>query len=218
MIRQLAASFSEEFYTLHRTLFGPRGQTDTTAIQFCASHLSEGVTSTTLAFALSIANTYGPHSVIAVEANLRKPSFNQMLGINPRETLADVLRGQIPLRDAIQNPGELGISVITAGNESTEAERLPVDPLLNKLGVALAELKQTYPLVLVDSPPVIPFVDASVIAGEVDKVVLVVEARVTRSEVVNRSIDKLKTSGRDISGIILTKRQFSIPKLLYRFL
>jgi Mrp family chromosome partitioning ATPase len=217
MIDQLAASFSEEFHGLHRMLFGKRGQTEACSVLFCASHFSEGVTSTALAFALSVVQAYGPQSVVAVEANFRKPSFNTLLGIRPDVTLADVLSGRRALEDGIQDLGSRGISVISAGQELRETELFAVESLLDNLGDTLNHLKQAYRHVIVDSPPVIPYVDATVIAGAVDKVVLIVESKVTRSEVVDRAIEKLKAGGGTVSGIILTKREFYIPRWIYRF-
>ena len=47
---------------------------------------------------------------------------------------------------------------------------------------------------------------------------LVVESERTRSEVVDHALDRLKSAGADILGIILNKREFHIPKGVYRFL
>ncbi len=218
MITQLAKSFSEQFHELHRTLWGVRGSSRPTAVQFCSSHFSEGVTTTTLAFALCLAHTYGRESVIAIEANLRKPSFNDLLKIRPAITLFDVLAGRAPVEKAIDRSNSFGFSLISAGIEPPEGQRLEAERMLDNLGPTVIELKKHYSHILVDSAPVIPFIDASVIAGAVDKVVLLVEAKVTRSEVVDRSIQKLKSGGAEISGIVLTKREFFIPKWLYRFI
>jgi len=49
-------------------------------------------------------------------------------------------------------------------------------------------------------------------------VVLVVESELTRAQVVDYAIDRLNSSGANILGTILNKRQFNIPKWLYRFL
>jgi Mrp family chromosome partitioning ATPase len=56
------------------------------------------------------------------------------------------------------------------------------------------------------------------LAGLVDQVVLVVESNTTRSEVLNHSIEKMKAAGAKISGTLLNKREFYIPKWVYRLL
>jgi len=70
----------------------------------------------------------------------------------------------------------------------------------------------------VDSPPVIPFNDATRICEVTDGVVLVVESERTRSEVVDHALDRLKSAGAEILGVVLNKREFHIPKGIYRFL
>jgi Mrp family chromosome partitioning ATPase len=218
MITQLAELYSEQFHELHRALFGMQESSGPTAVQFCASHFSEGVTTTSLAFAKCLARTHGSESVIVVEANLRKPSFNQLLKINPAATLPDVLAGRGPAEIAIETSSSLGVPLISAGYDVKSVDQCPVESMLDRLGPVLTELKKRYRHIIIDSAPVIPFIDASIIANAVDKIALLVEAKVTRSEVVDRSIQKLKSGGGEISGIILTKREFFIPKWIYRFL
>ncbi len=218
MITLLADTFSEQFQELHRTLFGVRGSSGPTSVQFCSCHFSEGVTTTVLAFALCLARSYGHDSVIAIDANLRKPSFNEFLKIKPANDLLDVLTGRVPVERAIERSDSLGFSVISAGAEPKAGQRISAEPMLDNLAPVVTALKKHYRYVLVDSAPVVQFIDATIIAGAVDKVVLLVEAKVTRSEVVDRSIQKLKSGGAEISGIVLTKREFYIPKWLYRFI
>jgi Mrp family chromosome partitioning ATPase len=218
MIAQLAESYSEQFHELHRALFGIQETSGPTAVQFCASHFSEGVTTTTLAFASCLARTHGSESVIAVEANLRRPSFNQVLKITPATTLPDVLAGRASVESAIETSSSFGFPLVSAGSGVKSGGQTPVESMLDQLGQVLTDLKKRYRHIIIDSAPVIPFIDASIIASAVDKIALLVEAKVTRSEVVDRSIQKLKSGGGEISGIVLTKREFFIPKWIYRFL
>ena len=75
-----------------------------------------------------------------------------------------------------------------------------------------------YRYILLDSPPVIPFIDSTIITGMVDGVVFIIESNLTRSQVVQHAIEKLKAGGGEIMGVILNKREFHIPKWIYRFL
>jgi len=82
----------------------------------------------------------------------------------------------------------------------------------------LAELKKMYRYILLDSPPVIPFIDSTIITGMTDGVVFVIESNRTRSQVLQNAIERLKSGGGEILGLILNKREFHIPKWIYRFL
>jgi len=218
MIKRLAITFAEEFHQLHRTLVGKRDLEPTTAVQFTAAQLGEGVTSLTLAFAAAIAASHKRFSVIAVEANLRKPSFSDVLNIVPEKSLLDIVSNGDELQRAIQKIDQYGFSVICAGDASVkEGQEGIIESTLDGLSQAIGELKKMYSHVLVDSPPVIPYFDAGVIAAAVDSVVLVVESEKTRSEVLDRAIEKLNMVEANISGVILNKRALRIPKWIYRF-
>jgi len=89
---------------------------------------------------------------------------------------------------------------------------------LDRFGDLVTVLKNKYKYILVDSPPVIPFIDATRICEVTDGVIMIVESEGTRSEVVDHALDRLKSAGAEILGIILNKREFHIPKGVYRFL
>jgi Mrp family chromosome partitioning ATPase len=89
---------------------------------------------------------------------------------------------------------------------------------LEGIGKLIDMLRGKYRYVLIDSPPVLPYVDSDIISAFVDGVAIVVEANSTRSEVLNVAINRLKSVDAKIVGLILNKRQFYIPKWLYKFI
>ena len=102
--------------------------------------------------------------------------------------------------------------------KETQSKEFTCESFLQRFDGILAELKKSYRFILIDSPPVIPYMDASIIAPMTDGVVLLIQANLTRSEVVDHSIEKLESVGGKIVGIVLNKRVFHIPKWIYRFL
>jgi Mrp family chromosome partitioning ATPase len=89
---------------------------------------------------------------------------------------------------------------------------------LEKMGKLIDKLKSYYKYILIDSPPVVPYLDSDIICTFADGVVIIVEANSTRAEVLNFAIRRLKSVDAPIVGLILNKRVFYIPKWLYRFL
>jgi DNA-binding CsgD family transcriptional regulator len=65
------------------------------------------------------------------------------------------------------------------------------------------ELAQDADLVLVDSPPVLPVADATILASIVDGVVLVVKADRTRRQEMCDSMDNLRKVGANLLGVVL---------------
>ena len=209
MFKELASSFADEFYRVERALFPRDNSTTSRAIQFTAAHFSEGVTSTTLALATFLAKVHSPDSIIVVEANMRRPSFPELLKIEPDKSLAGILQNSEPLEEAIQQTNYYGFSILPALSGFGSEKALERGAHLENLEGALAELKKMYRYILLDSPPVIPFVDSTIITGMTDGVVFVIESNLTRSQVVQNAIERLKSGGGEILGLILTRQSRS---------
>jgi Mrp family chromosome partitioning ATPase len=218
MFKELASSFTDEFYRLDRTLFPRDSAVRSRAIQFTASHFSEGVTSTTLAFATFLAKVHSPNAVIAVEANMRRPSFRKILQVDGDKSLSGILQNSEPLEEAILRTNDQTFSILQAVSGSGSEGGLEREARLENLESVIASLKRMYRYILLDCPPVIPFIDSTIITGMTDGVVFVVESNLTRSQVVQHATEKLKSGGGEILGIILNKREFHIPRWIYRFL
>jgi Mrp family chromosome partitioning ATPase len=218
MIDSLANSFVDEFHKLERALFS-KGRTSGFTVQFTSSHSGEGVTSVTLAFAKFLAAIYGTDSVVAIEANLRKPSFHKILEIPCENNLRAALTKESPIEKSLQVCQKNGIHVIPAGPVPQTDDDSSYARLLQNFGdIVTPGLRKKFSYLLVDSPPVVPFVDSLLVCRAVDGVVLVVESGLTRSEVVQHALDKLKSGQANMLGTILNKRELHIPKWLYRFL
>ena len=218
MIRQLASSFADEFYRLDRALFSRTGSERSGVIQFTACHWSEGVTSTTLAFASFLASVHASDHLLVVEANLRRPSFHEMLNLSSGKSFVDALDNSEPMESAIELVPEYGFWATPATKEPGQERKVAFESTLERLEPALLEVRKSYPCILLDTPPVIPFIDSTIISGMTDGVVLVVESSLTRAQVVDHALEKLRSSGAKLLGIVLNKREFHIPKWIYRFL
>jgi len=207
----MVKAYREVFRRIDRALWCRESSESSSVVQITSSHFGEGVTTITLAMALFMAESHD--DVIAVEANLRRPSFSEMLGIEPAGSLEQVLEQSCSLERAIQRAAGYNFSILPAGPVS---ERQDHDVLLARLRTVLAELRNSYGYILVDSPPVISFDDASIISGVADCTVIVVASNSTRSEVLEHTIDMLKDANARMLGTLLNKREHHIPRWLYR--
>lgn len=218
MIRELASSFADEFYRLDRALFARTGSERSGVFQFTACHWSEGVTSTTLAFATFLAGVHATEKLLVMEANLRRPSFREMLNLDPGKSFVEALENSEPLESAIEFVPEYGFSITSAPPSYGQEKKLACESSLERLDRLIPQLRDTYPYILLDTPPVIPFIDSTIVSSMTDGVLLVVESNLTRAQVVDHATEKLRSAGAKIVGIILNKREFHIPKWIYRFL
>ena len=111
-----------------------------------------------------------------------------------------------------------GFRSLSAGASPIDGAATGPEFYLEHIGKIFDELRTRYRFIIVDTPPVVPFVDSDIVAGFVDSVVIVVEATTTKAEVLDVTINRLKAVEAHIAGLILNKRVFYIPKWLYRFL
>ncbi len=187
------------------------------AVQFTACHENSGVTSITLAFASFLARLHGPESVIAVEANMRRPQFAKSFQLEGSQGLLEALERSVTPEEVTIDTKD-GFAILPAGSIRTETACGALESCFERMGEVIGELRKRYTYILLDTPPVGKYIDATIIGGYVDGTVLVVEANVTRSEVLEDSISRLTAGQSVIYGIILNKREFHIPKWLYKLL
>jgi capsular exopolysaccharide synthesis family protein len=129
--------------------------------------------STTI-YNLAIVCAQSGQSVILVDCDLRRPTIHDLLDVPNDRGVSNYLRGEGDPLDYIQQTSLPKLHVLTAGET-------PIAEIGNfsgdKIRALFDELKQRYDLVLIDSPPVLGISDGSIIAREVDYVILVIQHR-----------------------------------------
>jgi capsular exopolysaccharide synthesis family protein len=129
--------------------------------------------STTI-YNLAIICAQAGQSVILIDCDLRRPTLHELLGVSNERGLSNYLRSEGDVVNFIQQTAIPKLQVLTAGNmPMSEIGVLAGDKIRNMLD----DLKQRYDLVLIDAPPVLGISDGSIIAREVDYVILVIQHR-----------------------------------------
>jgi len=149
---------------------------------------------------LAVAMAQAGLSVVAVDADLRRPRLHQLFGLEPRhEGLTRALVGGNT--NGLLQPTQVeGLVVLTSG----EVPPNPVEMLgSQRMQELLAELAQQVNVVLMDGPPVLPVADAAVLAQAVDGVLLVLEAGHTRREAARHAVESLRQVGANLVGVVL---------------
>lgn len=137
--------------------------------------------------------------VLVIDADLRRPRQAEYFDIANGAGLTNVLAGQVPVADVIQPWGELQLSVLPSGEIPPNPAELLGSQAMTDL---LARLRPQYDHIIIDSPPVLPVTDATVLAGAVDGVVLVVRLGKTSRAALNETIVVLDTAEAKPIGII----------------
>ncbi len=181
----------EEYNKLRSTLIAlTTGEIFRNTIMVTSTVSEEGKTMTALNLAISLAKEHD-HTVLLVDADLRRPSIHQYLDIKPEFGLVHCLRDNLPIEKALIKTGVGKLVILPAG----EAIKEPVDLLSSKRMKAIVkELKQRYPerYVIFDTPPALPFADAGVLASVVDTTLFVVREGKPKLEDLVETLEEFK--------------------------
>ena len=75
----------------------------------------------------------------------------------------------------------------------------------NRMGELFEEVSQRFSIILVDTPPVLPYVDADSLAQWADAIVLVVKSRTHTASTLKKVMDRLRESKVPIIGVVLNQ-------------
>jgi succinoglycan biosynthesis transport protein ExoP len=156
----------------------------------------------TIAINLAVAFADTGARVILVDADLRRPSIAQYIGIESNVGLTTVLIGRVDVQDVVQPFGASTLDVLPTGQIPPNPSELLGSPAMAGL---LDRLTATYDMVLLDSPPLLPVTDAAVLSKLAGGVLLVVGADRIHRPQLQETLVSLETAGADLFGIVLNK-------------
>lgn len=161
-----------------------------------------------MAHGMSINHT----NVLLIDGNPRAPKLHERYGIPRTPGLMDVLFLDTPLEDAVHKTKYRDLHIMPFGQGPPGRP----NPLKNDaLQALLHQLKDHYDFVIMDGHSQIGSSDGPLLASVFDGAVLVVECEKTKWEVVQEASKKIALLGGQPLGIVLNKRRFYIPELLY---
>lgn len=170
--------------------------------------------STTIAN-LAIAFAQSNQKVLLIDCDLRQPKQGVIFGINKMKTgLTNLMVDQLPVDTAINGIPNLSLDVMVAGSKKVSAAELLNSEDFEEM---IKSFRKIYDLILIDTPPVLSFADASIISKVVDGVVLVVASGETKKAMVVESKKNLDKVGANLVGVILTKMKFNRNPEYYRY-
>jgi succinoglycan biosynthesis transport protein ExoP len=170
------------------------------SIVISSSIPGEGKSTMAINLAVSLADTGA--RVILVDADLRRPSIAEYIGIEGRVGLTTVLIGRADVEDVVQPLGTTTLDLLPAG-------QIPPNPseLLGSAAMAslLDRLTSSYDMVLLDSPPLLPVTDAAVLSKLAGGALIVVGADRIHRPQLQETLGSLETAGAHVLGIVLNK-------------
>ena len=161
---------------------------------------AEGKSTVAANLAVSLAETGA--RVLLVDADLRRPAVADVLGIEGGVGLTTVLAGQATVDQIVQDWGPNGLQVLPSGAVPPNPAELLASPAMRRF---VAELRTAYDYVVIDTTPVLPVADASVLSRVVDGVVVVANARRVRRGQLVQCLGDLSRVSANVLGVVLNQ-------------
>lgn len=164
----------------------------------------EGKTFCTINLAISLAMEMD-RTVLLVDADVAKPSIASMLGIKEKAErgLMDILLDRnVGLADVLCRTNIGKLTVLPAGTPHARATEMLASARMRAL---LQEMAERYPdrIIIFDSPPLLAASEASVLAGGMGQIVLVVEAGRTTETALKDALSRIESG--NVVGVVLNK-------------
>jgi len=178
------------------------------SLMVTSAHPGEGKTFTSINLGISIAQELN-RTVLLVDCDMRIPEkghydfASDFFGVKVRHGLSDYLLDRVGLEDILLNPGIDRLTLLPGGNPLVNSAELLASV---KMQMLVREMKIRYGkerIVIFDSPSILRISDPLVFSQFVDGILLVVEAKKSTKEDVEKVMELLKN--RLILGTILNK-------------
>jgi exopolysaccharide transport family protein len=193
------STFAESFRKLRAAiLFSKVGET-IKVIAVTSSLPGEGKTTTTFSLARTLATSGA--NVVVVDCDLRQSAINRFLPEVPTLGLLEVLNGVCTLDQAlITDPS--GAKVLALAKSAYTPRDVLGSPAMLKL---LAELRERFEVVLLDTAPLLAIADTRILAPHADAVVMLARWKKTPVKAITAAINLLQGRGVFLAGLALTQ-------------
>jgi capsular exopolysaccharide synthesis family protein len=199
---------AEQFRGLRNKLIAmnPDGAAKTLVITSAIRGEGKTVTAINLAMAFG---ELDQTPVLLVDADMRSSAVERYLNLNPQAGFADVLMGTADLQQAVRRHGIRNLSIMGSGTKLTGPSELITAPRINAL---FDRLKERFMYVIVDTPPVLPATDASVMAARADGTLLVVRLEHSSKTLTKEAVRNLSDLGANLLGTFVTEVRGADPE------
>ncbi|NNG40083.1 polysaccharide biosynthesis tyrosine autokinase [Flexivirga sp. ID2601S] len=155
---------------------------------------------TTTAVALALAMARDGADVLLVDCDLRRPNIASVLGLEGGVGLTTVLLGNASTEEVTQRWHDTTLDVLPAGElPPNPTELLGSEPMQQTYD----QLIKRYDFVVIDSPPLLPVIDAVLLERLAGNLLMVVAADRTTRRDVHAATRVLETAGAQPSGFAL---------------
>jgi protein-tyrosine kinase len=156
----------------------------------------EGKSLTSSNLALTLSESY-KRRVLLIDADLRRPSLHTTFNLSAQAGLTDALMSVEDKKLSLHRVSA-NLTILPAGRPSSDPMAALTSP---RMKAVVAEAREAFDWVIIDTPPVGLLADANLLASMVDGTILVVKAGATPFGLVRRAVESI-APGR-VLGVVL---------------
>ncbi len=200
--------FAESIRGIRHEMENRIGRSQRSIILVASSLPREGRSVIASNLALNYAS--GGARTLLIDGDMRAGGLSVDLGIAGEPGLIDILAGGVAPTDAILHDRATGVSVLSAARRPDFM--VDAASLIESIQFAqvLAQLKSQFDVVIIDAPPLLPVVDARLIATQVDAIVFVTVWRRTPRELARQALKSLGPDGRKVIGAVVNQVEYAM--------
>jgi succinoglycan biosynthesis transport protein ExoP len=212
LAKGLASSYEEAIRTLRDSILLPHAERRPRTLLMTSATPREGKSTT--AVHLAVVHSQQKRKTLLIDADLRRPSIYQYLGLSNDRGLSNVVNGEMDWHEALQNTEALPwLTVLPAG----PASRRAADGLGTTLKDVFANAVKEYDLIVCDAPPLLGFAESLQIAKLVDGVVVVALAGQTERNAVASVLTNLRRLQANVIGLALNEVRADMSERYYYY-
>jgi len=193
-------SIAEDYRTVRTSILFSHADSAPKTIAFTSTLPQEGKTATVSNLAVSFAQLEG--KVLLVDADMRKPRLSKVFNLRNTNGLSSYLTGKKSFDEVVQKTSIENVWTIPSGPHPPNPAELLNSKRMKEL---LAQAKEAFNVVLLDTPPVLAVIDPVIVSSLADSTVFVVRAGKTTRRSLQRALDEVRKSKADIIGVIFNE-------------
>ena len=202
VIKKPGAPISEAYRALRTSVLLSTADRPPQVLLVTSSQPDEGKTVTALNLACTMAQK--GERVLLIDADMRRPGIAKALNLSCPKGLSGILTGAYEYGPELLFKIERvdGLSLLPCGPIPPN----PAELLCSmKMEALVKRLRQDFDHIIIDSPPVLPITDATILSSIVDGVIMVVECEMTTRAALSRACRIIEHAGGKIIGTVLNK-------------
>jgi len=202
---------AEEFRTLRSRLYQIREKLPLKKLMVTSALPKEGKSFVSANLAQVMVKQHGRRALV-IDADLRSPGMHRHLGAQQSPGLAEYLMGETDEFGILQRGSMENLFFVPAGRSTSGAPELLSN---GRLKLFLQRMEPMFDWIILDTPPVIPVSDSTLLANFCDGVLMVVRANSTPSDLARRAREEFQD--KLLLGVVLNGAQPELPKSRYYY-